>query len=88
MAHALFELCLEKHEIILSEHILSEIQRNLQKKLKMPKDKVVAITGYLEEFCTLSSYKRLDKEVCRDMDDIKILGLAEVSKPDYIITVG
>ena len=60
LAHALFELCLEKHEIIISEHILSEVQRNLQKKLKMPKDKVLMITGYLREFCTLSNYKRLD----------------------------
>jgi uncharacterized protein len=86
LANALFELCLEKHEIIISEHILSEVQRNLQKKLKMPKDKVLMITGYLREFCTLSNYKRLDKEVCRDIDDVKILGLSEVAKPDYIIT--
>ena len=86
LAHALFELCLEKHEIIISEHILSEVQRNLQKKLKMAKDKVLMITGYLREFCTLSNYKRLDKETCRDIDDVKILGLSEVAKPDYIIT--
>jgi putative PIN family toxin of toxin-antitoxin system len=86
LAHALFELCLEKHEMIISEHILSEVQRNLQKKLKMPKDRVLAITEYLKEFCTFSNYKRLEKEACRDMDDVKILGLAEVAKPDYIIT--
>ena len=86
LAHALFELCLEKHEMIISEHILSEVQRNLQKKLKMPKDRVLAITEYLKEFFTFSNYKRLEKEACRDMDDVKILGLAEVAKPDYIIT--
>jgi putative PIN family toxin of toxin-antitoxin system len=86
LAHALFELCLEKHEVIISEHILSEVQRNLQKKLKMPKDKVLMITEYLKEFCTFSSYKRLDKDACRDIDDVKILGLAVVAKPDYIIT--
>jgi putative PIN family toxin of toxin-antitoxin system len=86
LAHTLFELCLEKHEIIISEHILSEIQKNLQKKLRMPKDKVLMITGYLKEFCTFSRYKTLDKDACRDIDDIKILGLAEVAKPDYIIT--
>lgn len=86
LAHALFELCLEKHEIIVSDHILSEVQRNLQKKLKMSKDKVLVITEYLKEFCTLSSCKTLDKDACRDIDDVKILGLAEVAKPDYIIT--
>jgi uncharacterized protein len=86
LAHALFELCLEKHEIIISEHILSEVQRNLQKKLKMPKDKIGIIIGYLREFCILSDYKRLDKMTCRDKDDDKILGLSEVAKPNYIIT--
>jgi putative PIN family toxin of toxin-antitoxin system len=86
LAHALFELCLEKHEIIISEHILSEVQRNLQKKLQMPKDKIGTIIGYIREFCILSDYKRLDKMTCRDQEDEKILGLSEVAKPDYIIT--
>ena len=86
LAHALFELCLEKHEMIISEHILSEVQRNLQKKLKMPKDKILMIAEYLKEFCSFGSYKRLDKEACRDVDDVKILGLSEAAKPDYIIT--
>ena len=86
LANAVFELCLDKHEIIISEHILSELQNNLQKKLKMPKDKVQRIIEYLKEFCIISSYKRLDKAICRDPDDVKILGLSEVAKPDYIIT--
>jgi putative PIN family toxin of toxin-antitoxin system len=86
LAHALFELCLEKHEVIISEHILSEVQKNLQKKMKMPQDKVLMITEYLKEFCTISSHRRLNKGACRDIDDVKILGLSEVAKPDYIIT--
>lgn len=86
LAHALFELCLEKHEIIISEHILSEVQRNLQKKFKMSKDKILMISEYLKEFCTFGNCKRLDRGVCRDVDDVKILGLSEVAKPDYIIT--
>jgi putative PIN family toxin of toxin-antitoxin system len=86
LANAVFELCLEKHEIIISEHILSEVQRNLQKKLKMPEEKIQRIIQYLGEFCTITAYKRLDKMVCRDPDDVKILGLSEVAKPDYIIT--
>jgi putative PIN family toxin of toxin-antitoxin system len=86
LANAVFELCLDKREVIISEHIVSELQNSLQKKLKMPKDKVLMITEYLRGFCTLSNYKRLDKEACRDIDDVKILGLSEVAKPDYIIT--
>jgi putative PIN family toxin of toxin-antitoxin system len=86
LANAVFELCLDKHEIIISEHILSELQKNLRKKLKMPEDKLGKIIEYLREFCTVSHHKRLDKMICRDADDVKILGLSEVAKPNYIIT--
>lgn len=86
LANAVFELCLDKHEIIISGHILSELQNNLRKKLKMPKEKVQKIVEYLKEFCTLSRYKELDKVVCRDPDDMKILGICDVIKPDYIVT--
>jgi putative PIN family toxin of toxin-antitoxin system len=86
LANAVFELCLDKHTIIISEHILSELQSNLQKKLKMPRDKVQRIIEYLREFCIISDFKRLDRRICRDIDDVKILGLSEMTKPDYIIT--
>ena len=86
LANAIFELCLDKHTIIISEHILLELQNNFQKKLKMPTDKVRLIIEYLREFCTISDYKRLDRKICRDLDDAKILGLSEMTKPDYIIT--
>ena len=86
LANAIFELCLDKHTIIISEHILSELQNNFQKKLKMPTDKVRLIIEYLREFCTISDYRRLDRKICRDLDDAKILGLSEMTKPDYIIT--
>jgi putative PIN family toxin of toxin-antitoxin system len=86
LANAVFELCLDKHTIIISEHILSELQSNLQKKLKMPRDKVQLIVEYLREFCIISDFERLDRRICRDIDDVKILGLSETARPDYIIT--
>ena len=86
LANAVFELCLDKHEIIISEHILLELQNNLQKKLKMPKDKARKIIEYLREFCTLSREKKLDKVICRDPNDMRILGISEVTKSDYIVT--
>jgi len=55
LANAVFELCLEKHQIIISQHILSEVQRNLQRKFKMPEEKVKRIIQYLREFCTIST---------------------------------
>ena len=86
LANAVFELCLDKHTIIISEHILSELQSNLRKKLKMPRDKIQLIIEYLREFCIISDFERLDRRICRDIDDVKILGLSETTRPDYIIT--
>ena len=86
LANAVFELCLDKHSIIISEHILSELQSNLQKKLKMPRDKLQRIIEYLREFCVIGDFRRLDRRICRDIDDVRILGLSETTKPDYIIT--
>ena len=86
LANSIFELCLDRHTIIISEHILSELQKNLQKKLRMPNDKVQKIIEYLREFCIVSDYVKLEENICRDVDDVKILGLSERTRPDFIIT--
>ena len=36
LCESLFELCLDSHELVLSEHLLGEIRRNLIKKVKLP----------------------------------------------------
>jgi uncharacterized protein len=83
---SLFELCLDRVNIIISEHLLSEVSRNLSRKLKLPDDKINEIISYLREECTLKNYKKLDKRICRDADDDNILALARDGDVDYIIT--
>ena len=86
LCQSLFELCLDRYTIIISDHILSEISRILHKKFKMPREKVGAIVDYLNEFCECSDYEKLENAVCRDKDDDEILALAQSTKADYIIT--
>ncbi len=86
LSQAVFELCLENHTIIASEHILSELGTHLQKKLKMPSEKVQPIIDYLRESCSLGKEARVRKVTCRDENDIHILGLAEGTRADFIIT--
>ena len=45
---SLFELCLGKHQVVLSEKLLEEIQKNLQKKIRMPLSTVTEIISYLK----------------------------------------
>jgi putative PIN family toxin of toxin-antitoxin system len=86
LAQAVFELCLENHTIIISEHILSELNAHLRKKLKLPGEKTQLIIDYLRESCSLGEESQIKKAACRDENDIHILGLAEKTQPDFIIT--
>ena len=86
LCESIFELCLDSHEIILSEHLLDEISRNLIKKIKLPKEGVYAIIELLRENSTILTPEPLPPDTCRDSDDIKILGLATSSGADCIVT--
>ncbi|MFP4082034.1 MAG: putative toxin-antitoxin system toxin component, PIN family [Candidatus Aminicenantes bacterium] len=86
LAQAVFELCLEKHTILISEAILSELSAHLFKKLKMPAENVQLIIDYLRESCFLGEQALVEKSACRDEKDIHILGVAEKMRPDFIVT--
>jgi putative PIN family toxin of toxin-antitoxin system len=86
LAQAVFEICLEKHTIVISEHILSELSAHLHKRLKIPDRKVRLIIDYLRESCLLGEEAPVGKTACRDEDDIHILGLAEKTRPNCILT--
>lgn len=82
----IFEVCLTGHSIIISEHILSEIQKTLIEKIHLPKGIVQNITGYLKNIAELFEPEQIDKSVCRDKNDNKIIGTAVSGNADFIIT--
>lgn len=82
----LFEVCLSEHTIILSEYILSEIQEKLIEKIKLPKSIVKNIIAYLRDTAEMVVPWKLDKSVCRDMDDDNIIGTALSGEANFIIT--
>jgi uncharacterized protein len=86
LCYSLFELCLDRFTIISSEYILTEVQRTLHKKLKMPQNSVQIIIDYLKEFCILSTYNKLSENICRDKNDNDIIALAFDNNVDYLIT--
>ena len=86
LCHSVFELCLDRFTILISEHILSEVFRIFIKKIKMPENKAKEIIKYLREYCLVKDFEKLDERICRDSDDDNILALAKSSQPKYIIT--
>ncbi|HOO73406.1 MAG TPA: putative toxin-antitoxin system toxin component, PIN family [Spirochaetota bacterium] len=86
LCNSLFELCLDRCSVIISDFILNEVKKTLAKKLKMPDTNVTTVIDFLKEFCILSSYSRLAESVCRDKSDNEILALAVSNNAEYIIT--
>jgi putative PIN family toxin of toxin-antitoxin system len=86
LCHAVFELCLDRFEIILSEPILKEISINLNSNIHLPLPQCNLIVSYLRENCFMSEIDDVDGSRCRDKNDIHVLGLAQRSSAQYIIT--
>jgi len=86
LCSAVFELCLDRFDVVLSEAILKEVSINLNKKIKLPLPQCNLIVSYLRENCLLSETDDLDESLCRDKKDIHVLGLAQRSLAEYIIT--
>ncbi len=86
LCSSLLELCLDRYEIIISNYILDEVYRALEKKIKLPRDKVEAVVKYLKEFCEVSGYIRIASGVCRDKKDDDIIALAVSNRVRYLIT--
>ena len=80
LCHDVLEVCLTEHEIILSEHILSEINANLTKKIKLPKNIVMNIIDYLNTEALIVSPVNVPPSICRDCNDLPVIGAAIAGK--------
>jgi len=86
LCEAVFELCLESHQILASEDLMEEVRSNLHKKLKLPTAMIEEIRSLLHENTILLAPSSIPKDSCRDPDDLHILGLAAEGKAEYLIT--
>jgi putative PIN family toxin of toxin-antitoxin system len=86
LCESVLELCLHSHQIVLSEELLDEIQRNLRNKIKLPASVVDEISKLLIEHGDMLEPASLPSDLCRDPDDVMILGLAIAAHADFIVT--
>lgn len=83
---ALFEYCVESHEIFLCSVMLKEITRVLRKRIKVPRETVGQIESYLGTGTSLVKPTRIDPGVCRDKKDLPVLGCAVSSVSEFLVT--
>ncbi len=86
LCDSILEVCLDSHQIILSQELLDEIVRNLRRKLRLPAGIIEDIRRLLRDHASMVTSVPLSANMCRDPDDIKILGLAIAAHADCIVT--
>ncbi len=82
----ILEVCLENHSIVISEQIVSEVEKTLSKKIRLPKKTARSIADYLRDVTEIVEPESIDTSVCRDKDDNAIIGTALQGKAEIIIT--
>ncbi len=86
LCNSLLELCIQSHELILSSDILAETERHLLGKIKLPKATVADTIHYLKSQSKIMEPAVVDRNSCRDPNDLHVLGLAVKARPDCIVT--
>lgn len=86
LCHSVFELCLDRFEIIISSYLIDEVQTNLSKKLKLPLELIRDIIDFLSENAILIGVDEAPPDVCKDPEDARLLALAQKSGAPYLIT--
>ena len=86
LCHAVFELCLDQHEIMISQEILNELGDVLSKKIKLPQSLIKRTSDYLRRHARVYKITGQFREISRDKSDDHILALAEQVTADIIIT--
>ncbi len=86
LCEALVAVCFQSHEVILSEHILAELDKHLKGKLKMPADQRRDIENLLREQARVVEPATIPVKVCADPDDLPVLGTAVTGLADALVT--
>lgn len=86
LCEALFAACLEGHELVLSEHILEELRRNLGRALRLPPAQARQIVEFVREHANIVEPAEVARSACRDPDDLPVLGTAVAGAVDLLVT--
>ena len=81
-----FEVCVSDHALVISEYIIREISSSLHKKIKLPKQIVQDVISYLRDVAETVEPEHVDKSLCRDEDDLPVIGTAVKGNAAFIVT--
>lgn len=86
VCHEILEQCLMEHDLVISEFILSEVERALIGRLKMPPVEAHKNIVFLKKTCLLVSPATVNAPALRDSNDLPILGTAAAAQAKVIVS--
>jgi len=75
------------HELVISEFILAELNRNLVKKFHFSRREADQVVSFLRRAGTIVVPADLPADLCRDPEDVPILGTAVAGRCALLISV-
>jgi len=80
------EVCLDAHDLVVSEHLLNEVHRHLQGKFAHTAAMANERIALLRDVATLIHPAAVDPGTCRDPDDLAVLGTALAGDAACLVT--
>jgi len=81
-----FDICLDLHDIYISEHIVKEVLDKLETKFKVSQRDINSTKAFIKKAFIKATPEGELPDACRDPDDNNILHLARTIDADLIIT--
>lgn len=86
LCESLLELCMEEHDLIISEELLGEIRRNLVRKVRLPDTVAVDFCRLLRNHGVVATPAAVPEDACRDPKDLYLLGLCQSAHAEFLVT--
>jgi uncharacterized protein len=86
ICRAVFDVTVDAHELITSEHILREVHQTLVGKLRHPTDMANERIALLRQVATIVAPDAVPSDACRDANDLPVLGTLLAGKAECLVT--
>jgi uncharacterized protein len=86
LCRAVLEVCIDDHELVVSEHLLGELHCHLRETLNHSESEAGERMKLLREAATVVHPMEVSATACRDPDDLPVLGTLIAGSADCLVT--
>jgi putative PIN family toxin of toxin-antitoxin system len=86
LCEALLAVCLKSHQLVDSQHLLTETRRCLTTQFKVPALQADEIIAFLRDQAEMVKPAVIARSACRDPDDLPVLGTAVAGHAALLVT--